>query len=284
MRFSRIAALIIGSLTFTQLHAQDEGAVVKKERIERDNGIFIGGGLSVLSGDNLGDYSNGLNFEAGYVKRLNRVFSIGGSVSYLKFAYDPTVTAGPEGISNIYLDAAADYGYSLALSGGDISIISLAANLKFNFVPVKDNSVISIYAFAKPFIASSSASAVSGYASYYYYDVGLDDYVADPDGSNSPYAPYDPAIGNGDVTLSYAEGKSLITGGIFLGPGIELNPAKPISIFLQASFGYTFPLTAVSTKSYSNDVSVLFDANEFPYQSLGFPSINFSAGISFNID
>lgn len=284
MSFRRIVAVVFAGLIGGFAQAQDEGTVVKKERIERDKSIFVGGGLSILGGDNLGDYSNGLNFEAGFVKRLNRVVSIGGSVSYLKFAYDPSVTVGSEGIGNIYLDPAFDYGYSLELSGGDVSIISVAANLKFNFVPVKDNSVISVYAFAKPFIASSSSSAVSGYATYYYFDTGVNDYVPDPDGSNSPYTPYDPNIGNGDVTLTYPEGKSVITGGIFLGPGIELNPAKPISIFLQASFGYTFPLTFVSTKSYSNDVSVLFDPNEFPYKSLGFTSINFSAGISFNLD
>jgi hypothetical protein len=284
MPYRKIIALVIGGLLAGHAQAQDEGAVVKKERIERDNGIFVGGGLSILGGDNLGDYSNGLNFEAGYVKRLNRVVSIGGSVSYLKFAYDPEVTAGSEGISNIYLDPSFNYGYSLALTGGDVSIISVAANLKFNFVPVKDNSVLSVYAFAKPFIATTSVSTLSGYATYYYYDAGIDDYVPDPVGANSPYPPYDANIGNGDVTLTYPEGKSVITGGVFLGPGIELNPAKPISIFLQASFGYTFPLTVVSTKSYSNDVSVLLDPNDFPFQSLGFTSINFSAGISFNLD
>jgi hypothetical protein len=50
------------------LFAQDEGAIKKRERIERDKNIFIGGGISILGGSNLGDYSTGINFEGGYSK------------------------------------------------------------------------------------------------------------------------------------------------------------------------------------------------------------------------
>ena len=273
MRFSRIAALIIASLAFTQLQAQDEGAVVKKERIERDKGIFFGGGVSIAAGSNLGDYSTGINFEGGFNKRVNRVFSIGASVSYLSFKYDPAVQTSRPSSGGIPPDFYYDdqsippYGYFATLSGGDVSILSLAANLKFNFVPVKDNSTISVYAFAKPFIASASIGAVSGYGEYWEYDAIADDWFADPtqdvDGVN--------------------DAKTSITGGIFIGPGIEINPAKPVSFFVQAAFGYTFALDLVSTKSYTNDLNSWNEPN-FPLASVGFPSINFAAGISFNID
>jgi len=251
--------------------SQDEGAVVKKERIQRDKSLFLGGGISILGGDNLGDYGNGINFEGGYMKRLNRIVSIGASVSYLSFAYDPTISSRPDnttGISSdVYYDMTATppEAYFLTLTGGDVSMISLAANLKFNFVPVMDNSVISVYGFAKPFVASATVSSISGFAEYYYFDGS--DWQADPsfDGSGT------------------YESATSITGGIFLGPGIEINPAKPISIFVQASFGYTFPLDVVSTRSYTNDISTLINDN-FPLASLGFTSINFSAGISFNLD
>lgn len=256
--------------------AQDEGAVVKKERIERDKSIFVGGGISIVAGDNLGDYSTGINFEGGFMKRVNRVLSIGGSISYAQFAYDPDVlTTKPDpsgqGLpSDFYYDtslplSSVDEGYFLTLTGGDVSIISLAGNLKFNFVPVKDNSVLSVYAFVKPFIASSTVSSISGTAEYIYYD-----------GSDWTYDD------SGDVSGSF-ESKSSITGGVFLGPGIEINPAKPVSIFVQASFGYTFPMEVVSTRSYGNDFNDI-GATNFPLTSLGFTSINFSAGISFNID
>ncbi len=266
--------LAVGILTAGLAQAQDEGSVVKKERIERDKGIFVGGGVSIAAGSNLGDYSTGINFEGGFNVRVNRVFSVGGSLSYLQFAYDPEVlTNDPSGGTDFppdfYFDTTApvvDEGYFLTLNGGDVSIFSLAANLKFNFVPVKDNSVVSVYAFAKPFVAMANVSALTGYAEYYYFDGS--DWVTDPtyDGSGS------------------YESATSITGGIFLGPGLEINPAKPVSIFLQASFGYTFPLEVVSTRSYGNDWNTDLLNNNFPLYSVGFSSINFAAGISFNID
>lgn len=265
------------SLAFLVSMAQDEGAVVKKERIERDKGIFVGGGVSIASGSNLGDYSTGINFEGGYIKRLNRVLSIGGSISYLSFKYDPGVLNNKPDVNgtglpqNFYYDTQAsiiDNGYLLTLSGGDVSIISLAANIKFNFVPVKDNSVVSVYGFVKPFIASATVSAISGYGEYYYFDTGLNDWTTDT---------------SGDLSGAY-NSKTSITGGIYLGPGIEINPAKPISFFAQASFGYTFPLEIVSTRSYGNDYNIDLASNDFPLKSLGFTSINFSAGVSFNLD
>lgn len=270
----RLLASLLFCLPFLFAHAQDEGAVVKKERIQKDKGIFVGGGISILGGNNLGDYSNGINFEAGYTKRLNRIVSIGASLSYLKFAYDPARSTQPDANTGItkdfYYDTSApsiDEGYLLTLTGGDVSMISLAANLKFNFVPVMDNSVISVYGFAKPFISSATVSSITGLGEYYYFDTGLNDWQADA---------------SSDATGAYSS-QSSITGGIFIGPGIEINPAKPISIFVQASFGYTFPMDVVSTQSYSNDWAVLTD-NKFPLSSLGFTSINFSAGVSFNLD
>jgi hypothetical protein len=269
-------AVFTSCLVAFAAHAQDEGAVVKKERIERDKGIFVGGGVSIAAGSNLGDYSTGINFEGGFNKRINRVFSIGGSISYLKFAYDPAVqSARPtsDGVPpNFYYGwddtNSVTYGYFVTITGGDVSLLSLAVNLKLNFVPVKDNSIFSVYVFARPFVSSATVSGVNSYGEYWEYSDTLGDWFADP---------------TKDITGTN-ESKTTLTGGIFLGPGIEINPAKPISFFVQASFGYTFPIEVVSTKSYSSDLnSWLADAN-FPYASLGFTSINFAAGISFNID
>ncbi len=261
--------------------AQDEGSIVKRERIERDKSVFVGGGVSVVSNSKFADYSSGINFEGGYVKRVNRVFSIGGSISYLNFNYDPSILKRPpaqnQDPTNFYVGYVNDnngnsilYGYLLDLTGANISILSVAANLKVNFVPVKDNSVVSVYGFAKPFIATASRSGLSANA---------DIYELNSTGNGWNSAPI------GKYPLSYA-GESKITGGIFIGPGIEFSPAKSISFFLQASFGYTFPINVVDTRSYPNDGIVDFrDAQSgFPLRGIGFTSINFAGGISFNLD
>src|SRR6185295_16050832 len=69
-----------------------------------------------------------------------------------------------------------EIGAQLYLSGGNISLISLAANLKLNLVPVKDNSVISVYAFAKPFITNARLSDLSGTSKNYVRDAVTGDW------------------------------------------------------------------------------------------------------------
>jgi hypothetical protein len=271
-----IFMITITSIWVMAATAQDEGAIIKRERIERDKSIFVGGGISIVGNSNFGDYTTGINFEGGYMKRLNRILSIGGSISYLNFSYDPTILQKPpaqfENPNNFYVGYVNDnngnstlFGYLIDLAGANISILSVAANLKVNFVPVKDNSVISVYGFAKPFIASARRSDLL---------TSTDVYREDVNNGTTPVQL--------DVPGNYP-GESKITGGIFIGPGIEFFPAKAFSFFVQASFGYTFPINVVSTRAYPNDIDIL-DSRDFPFQSIGFTSINFSGGISFNLD
>lgn len=267
------------TLSSIYVFAQDEGAITKRERIQRDKNIFFGGGIS--SASSLDDYSTGINFEAGFSKRLNRILSFGGSVSYLKFSYDPKISGGgnvnPSNIntfpSNFYYDPSSlnnpsiiDAGALLSVSGANLSIISLAANIKLNFVPIKENTKISVYGFAKPFFAKATSSAGN---------IILDGVA------------YNATTGNLDKVPSVSESvpfseESVTTGGIFIGPGLEILPNNPISFFLQASFGYTFPVDQSSFKSLNKDINKW--PNELPVTSTGFTSINFAAGISFNLD
>jgi hypothetical protein len=270
-----LSLLLIG---LGSLHAQDEGTIEKRERIARDKSIFLGIGPSFTLGKNIGDYSTGFNFELGFTKRLNRVFSIGPSISYLQFNYDADKT----GFNNIFIggpynddDGLGDYylGALIDFEGGDLTLTSLAANLKFNFVPVKDNSVISVYAFAKPFVTLVSRSAVTGTANVY-------ENYGDPSNVDDWYFYFETPYEDLDLSEKLDSGTEM-TGGIFVGPGIELFPARKVSFFTQASFGYTFPLTFVSTQSYEgqslDDVS-----DEFPLTKKGFPSVNVQFGASFN--
>src|SRR5688572_5582607 len=86
-------------ISASTLMAQDEGVIQKRERIDRSQSVFIDFGPSFTLGENIGDYSVGFNVEAGYVKRLNRVLSIGPSLSYLSFKYDPEET----GFNNVFI-------------------------------------------------------------------------------------------------------------------------------------------------------------------------------------
>lgn len=263
---------VISSLCY----AQDEGAIVKRQRIERDKGIYFDLGPSFTLGKNIGDYSTGFSFEMGYNKRLNRVLSIGPSFSYVKFNYDPVKTGlNNAAIEGPFNDQQVPYyvGYVLNLEGGDLSLTSLGFNLKLNLVPVRDDSKVSVYAFAKPFIAMANRSELSG---------SLDVYVNIADiGNDEDWG--EPVITEPVDVNDFEQWKSSsdITGGIFVGPGIEFNPAKSFSFFAQFSFGYTFPVDFISTSDYEN-VSLEDSPERYPLVKKGFPAVNFQVGGCFN--
>lgn len=287
------------------LSAQDEGAIVKRERIDKSKGLFLGIGPSFTFGKNIGDYSVGYNIELGFLKRLNRVLSIGPSVSYQSFKYDPSVTNPKDITGDALYKGSGDpndwrtkyafpsltygYGYLLNLEGGDLSLGSLAVNIKLNFIPVKDNTKVSVYGFVKPFVSIASRKAVHGSDARYtyetfeddnntattaddilYYNQGDDTYY--PDGFTSKWGPE-----NYDALKS----ETKVTGGVFLGPGVEVMPTKSFSFFLQAAIGYTFPVSYVSTQAYNKTVTD-YAKDEFPIVNKGFPSLNIQVGASYN--
>jgi hypothetical protein len=294
-------------LSAYMLHAQDEGVIKKKERIDRSKGIFLSIGGFAPFGKNIGDYTSGSSFELGFQKRLNRILSIGPSVSYSKFKYDPEVTTASrdafygEGdidtdwYNSAYsswnekydLDEDYEFAYVLALEGGDLTLASLAVNLKINFIPITDKKIFSVYGFAKPFIALAKREAVSGSGTRWIWENYEDKKGTANESDDILY--YNPGQWYADgfvdkwdeKAFPVLEEESSVTGGIFIGPGVEFVPAKVVSAFLQISFGYTFPVSYVSTKSYDNTYASYIN-KEFPIVKKGFPSIGLQLGASFN--
>ncbi|HEY9044925.1 MAG TPA: hypothetical protein VIN08_03480 [Ohtaekwangia sp.] len=289
-------------LAFLTASAQDEGTIVKKERIDKSKGIFLGIGPSFTFGKNIGDYKTGFNAELGFMKRVNRVLSIGPSISYVSFQYDPEVTTAKSGNAYVgtgdpndwatkydFSNLSYYYGYVLELEGGDLSLTSLAVNIKLNLVPVKDNSIFSAYVFAKPFVTVAERKEVSGSGERYTYEIYEDD-------NNTATTNDDILHYNLDNGQLYADGyketwgadtydalkkDTQVTGGIFIGPGVEFMPAKKFSFYLQAAIGYTFPVTFVSTESYEKTIDSYVN-EKFPMVKKGFPSLNIQVGASFN--
>jgi len=290
-----LAGLIL--IVSQALQAQDEGNIVKHDRIARDNGVFLSLGPSFTLGKNIGDYSAGFNIEVGYNKRVNRIFSVGPSLSFVQFNYDQEVTnIGSKNtfIGGPYSDQTGTYYEALyiGLKGGDISLTSLAVDLKLNAVPIKDNTKFSFYVFAKPFVAQSTRSEVIGKGSY------LRNYGDTEDSDDwEIWDQFDWTAGNAYVKETYGvdvtqdmKKESKITGGIYIGPGIELFPTKPFSAFFQVALGYTFPITYVSTAYYNqegsqNNLDTIYksgDLNKYPMLKKGFPSIGLQFGASYN--
>lgn len=259
--------------------AQDEGAVVIKERFERNKTVYVSLGPSVTLGKNLGDYSAGFNFEAGFLKRSNRLISWGPSLSYLFFAYDESKTYP------YYYDPNNNFALELTQEGGDVSILSAGINLKLSFIPVSDNTVFSAYGILNPFVSYASRTEVTEYADIY-RDSNLDGLYRE----NRTSVTYDAA----DYPALAADNK--ISGGAHLGVGVEFRPAKMLSFFGQVTLSYTLPISYLSTKSFLHEEDEYVDGNDtiyydayeslylddFPIIEKGFSAVSIKVGAAFN--
>src|SRR5687768_16427461 len=84
----RLTCILILLLAFhLNISAQDEGTIAKKGMFTKGKSVYVNGGPAFRFG-NTSDYCCGLNLEAGFLKRINRILSIGPTLSFNKFDYD----------------------------------------------------------------------------------------------------------------------------------------------------------------------------------------------------
>jgi hypothetical protein len=254
----------------------------------------------------VGDYSKGTNLEISFLKRLNKIVSVGGYISRIQFGYDPRKTPSSPAAADLYKGFDTDlrlrstenltyrdqfgaqipanydfpHGFQLSLSGGDVSLTTIGANLRFNLIPLMDKIPLSVYLFAKPFVALATRADVSGTGVMYLYEATVQsgNFVITND-DKWYKTQYEEAWGPDGYPALGSE-KS-VTGGLLAGPGIELMPNGPVSFFAQASFGYTLPVSFVSTSSYPLTTGSYVNP-KFPTINKGFPSLSIQAGLSFN--
>lgn len=137
--------------------SQEEGAAVARLRFDKPNTLMVGGGLSLTFGKNVGDYSRGMNWEAGFQHRLNKVMSVGAFISKVRFNYDPSKSleylfstedqdlqispSSPDTYRDLYV-VPSGYnflsGYQLSFGGGDLTQTSVGVNLRFDLIPYSE--------------------------------------------------------------------------------------------------------------------------------------------------
>jgi hypothetical protein len=174
--------------------------------------------------------------------------------------------------------------------GGDIQLTSLGATLKFNLIPVRNDSKISVYVMARPFGSYVNREEIIA-DGLYIHNYG--DPSSESDWNNAYREQFLWKAESDQIYTQYGyevsedlRKKSTITGGIFLGGGIEFFPAKVISGFLQISAGYTAPISYINTSHYNidNDLEKLLDKGieSYPVIKKGFTSVNIQLGVAFN--
>jgi opacity protein-like surface antigen len=271
------------SMLAPAVSGQDEAVIAVKARLEKSNSLHFNLGAATSLGQN--NYQGGTFVGLGYQKRVNRILSVGGSLSYASYRSDyndfmtgryPDKNFEIELPNNTYYTPSQAQYLLVNLSGGDIRQLSLGFVAKINFVPIRSNTVASCYAVAAPSLVMSNLEQVESNINFFDHPT-VDDYIQ---------------VNNESHTL--AESQSSTTGGINLGAGVEFFPTNLFSFYIQAGLGYTFPVPFVDTSLYQNHILTVdfynpFDTKTTPLpknfplsDDKGFTTLNFQLGLAYN--
>lgn len=285
MKNSIILSLVSIALCLQTSWAQEEGTITKKERIVNGKSIYLLAGPSFRF-NNKSDYSGGLNLEAGFLKRLNRITSVGASLNYSKFRYDQSLSNSFENADAIGNNAFQEDGgyevYVVAMEGGDLNFVSVGLDFKFEFIPFKEERKLSAYGIIKPFLLVSNRSEVSASTKIYYVDsvpYKLP-YNSDPNNNWSGGDSFESI--NAD-TPGYERWASAteFTGGVGLGIGLDYSLKSNIKIFMQSTLKFTLPITHIKTNAFPPSRNDGYYHPEYPFVKEGFSTINLAIGVSY---
>jgi hypothetical protein len=243
-------------------NAQDEGPITKKARVlSKATTVYFVIGPSFPMG---GDYNGGLNLQAGLLKRLNRIVSVGPFVSFTKFNSDAAA-------KDIFIEEGGYEIKIVRMQGGDLKFFSVGMDVKFNFIPAERIKKFSMYAIVKPFLLISSRSAVSGNAETWYRDD-----IGDDKGTTWYYGgtteQLSPDRWNAETEFS---------GGMHAGVGGEWIMASGLSLLLQSTAGFTLPVSHIDTSSFKQTLADGYNNADYPFAKQSFSSIALSLGVAY---
>jgi len=283
MKNSIVLSLVFIALFLQASWAQEEGTLTKKERIVNGNSIYLLVGPSFRF-NNKSDYSGGLNLEVGFLKRLNRITSIGASIGYTKFNFDQSLSDSFKNADAIGNNAfIEDGGYEVyvdTLKGGNLNFLSVGLDFKLEFIPFSEARKLSAYGIVKPFLLVSGRSEVSALTRIYYSD------------TNPMILPYNNVNWSGDGELlgnfnSQSSGRghwastTEISGGVGLGVGIDYSLKSNIKIYMQSALKFTLPITHIKTNAFPASRERGYNNKDYPFVKEGFSTINLAVGVSY---
>jgi hypothetical protein len=245
-------------------YSQEEGRAEVKERFERMH--FSSFSVGLVRGST-GDYDKGWQADVGYGKRLNKLITVGASLSFMSLGnsytgYDYYVTesdepsAFPPGSTTD--GEPYDESIEVGISGGSFSSFTLNGFLRMNLTPYNDQSKVVVFGFLRPSLGISFLSAMTK-------EVRL---VVD-------YTYVDTDFYDRPATSSFVAGFSL-------GPGVELIPAKNFSVAAHVCFNSFFGDSIVLDKSAWRPSTATVTNVEFPVTSGALISLSFTVGLQYN--
>ncbi len=285
MKKSIILSFTLIILCYCAAWSQEEGTLTKKERIVNGKSVYFLVGPSFRF-VNKSDYSAGLNLEAGFLKRLNRIVSLGGSLAYSKMNFSQKLSdsfRNADAIgNNAFLEDGGYEVYVVSMEGGNLNLFSVGLDFKFEFIPFKEDRKISAYGLIKPFLLVSGRSEVSASTKLWYAAI-------------VPYKlPYD-----SDPTNNWDEGDLFedlnadtpgyerwaaateISGGLGLGIGLDYSLKPNLKLFFQPTFKFTAPITHIKTNAFAASLDDGYDNPKYPFVKEGFSTLSLAVGVSY---
>ncbi|HRG79206.1 MAG TPA: hypothetical protein PL167_06330 [Cyclobacteriaceae bacterium] len=282
MKNSIILSLVFIALCLQASWAQEEGTLTKKERIVNGKSIYLLAGPSFRF-NNKSDYSGGLNLEAGFLKRLNRITSVGASLNYSKFNFDQSLSNSFENAdaigNNAFLEDGGYEVYVVYMEGGNLNFLSVGLDFKLEFIPFSEERKISAYGLIKPFILVSKRSNVSASTELWYSNTNPFILPYDPD-NWSGGDPYE-NLSSDTPGLERWAADTEFSGGLGLGAGFDYSIKSNIKIFMQSTLKFTLPITHIKTNSFPPSRNDGYYHPDYPFVKEGFSTINLSVGVSY---
>lgn len=274
-KFLLIIALVSSAIIVAS--SQDEGSIIKKSRIAKGNHLFVNIGTSFPLSK--ADYKPGLCIEMGHLFQMNRIVSIGPSVSFAKYQYNsaiPSNSPTPDTKKdNIYYE---DGGYQINVvyfDGGDLSMLSLGLNVRANIVVPGKEYGLTIYGIAKPSVLYSTYSDVKAKVDIWYTNNIPPDPPADWQISESV------SIDKYSTGYGYWSKESKVTAGMNLGFGCEYATQSGWGFNIQSTVGLIPTVRHINTSEFKNSIEAGYNSPSFPLVNKGFSTVNLTAGVSF---
>lgn len=261
-------------------YGQDEGLIQQKARFERPHSIGVQIGPQFRLGK--ADYSSGYSVSVAYTTRVNRILSIGPTLAYSRFAFQPSLTNSFEKKdvkgNNIFVDRNTYTAYVATLRGGNLNQLSAGLNLKLDLLPFKPDQKINWSIGIQPFVLANNHSAVS--ATIQSWSVGTLDPLDDPSlWTDQEESKEENSTSPGRSNWS---SQTEISGGALVTAGVELMLPGDWKLQILPTLRYTFPITHVKTATFPAFENEGLKSSRFPFAKESLTTVGVVAAISYH--
>jgi hypothetical protein len=239
--------------------AQNVGDVKTVERITDKNVMFLDGGLTLREAEK--EQSNGITIEFGYMRRFNKIFSVGPVISYSNYYFDSYYFG-----DGVYGDVQEDY-FDLTINNDPVlSVWSFGAALRAS-VPTPRRIPVTLFGYVAPSFVAGKTHDLEGTQNNWTFNAGTQEYDL---ASVSPW------------TLEENKSTSIA---MHLGGGLEIFPGRKFSVMVLMTRFIAFNLDHIDIAEFHEehgDDAVL--TKNWPYSDYTFKSWNLRFGILYNFE